>query len=77
MLPQDETQAHENMEILAKLLRTIGGKLDQTSRSSKDGKAVAEYFKRIEKIKEEANSKVCSDLLRFHGLVQRHASYSQ
>jgi hypothetical protein len=45
------------MEILAKLLRNIGGKLDQTSRSSKDGKAVAEYFKRIEKIKEEANSK--------------------
>jgi len=56
-LLKDESQGHENMEILAKLLRNIGGKLDQTSRSSKDGKAVAEYFKRIEKIKEEANSK--------------------
>ena len=55
---QDESQGYENMEILAKLLRSIGGKLDSTSRSSKDGKAVAEYFKRIEKIKEEANSKV-------------------
>ena len=50
------------MENLAKLLRSVGSKLDghdaAPSRSSKDGKAVEDYFKRIQKIKEEANSKV-------------------
>lgn len=46
------------MEVLAKLLRSVGSKLDGTSRSSKDGKAVDDYFKRVQKIKEEANSKV-------------------
>lgn len=47
----------ENMEILLKLLKNIGEKLDSTSHSSKDVKAVGDYFKKIEKIKDDAVSK--------------------
>ncbi|GAX73310.1 hypothetical protein CEUSTIGMA_g764.t1 [Chlamydomonas eustigma] len=54
---------HENMEILSNLLRSIGMKLDSSSRSSKDSKAVAEYFKRVEKIKAEASSKEIAKMM--------------
>lgn len=46
----------EDAESLFGLLKLIGAKLEVTTRGSKDGKAVAQWFVRIAKIKEEAVS---------------------
>ena len=47
------------METLTALLKSIGGKLEESSKnskSSKDSKIVAEYYKRMDKMKENAVS---------------------
>lgn len=56
-LLKDEDPRPENMEILVALMTKIGSKFDATSRSSKDSKIVANYFTKIQKIKDDAVSK--------------------
>ena len=62
-LQDKEEPRYEDMEALTKLLKVIGSKLDAASKSAKEGKIIAEYYKSMEKMKEEAVSAQVANML--------------
>lgn len=56
LLKDSEEPRYEDVETVTSLFKIIGAKLDGSAKSTKDGKIVAEYFKSMEKIKENAVS---------------------
>lgn len=64
LIKDEDEPRFEDMETLSALLKSIGSKLEGgASKSTKEAKIVAEYFKKIDKMKENAVSQQLASLL--------------